>query len=180
MTTVAQLIRNLRLHHAPHDEVAVAIWQVQDVRDRADDRDIAVTLRQAERIIQRMDDNHDACHGLNWCVVDCYLDQLPLPDDHVWSWTEAFDKSGFNDGDDRVMTDDVVVALEKIGCTVTSQRWGMHNCIITSIKTADGDEVMPRDNPNVRVGYDCPRSYLPTVLVRYLDEAFPENEEVTA
>jgi len=180
MTTVTQLICKLQRQYKPNALVAVAIWEVDDVIERAQEREIPMTHDQAETIIQRMDDNHDACHGINWSVVDCYLDELPLPEDHVWSWTEAFDKFGFNDGDGRVMTDEVVVALEKIGCTVTSQRWGLHNRIITSIKTADGDEAMPLDKPNVCIGYDCPRSYLPKVLARYLDATLPGNEEVTA
>lgn len=180
MTTVAQLIRNLHRQYEPNDHVAVAIWEVEDVMDRAEDRDVPVSRDQAEVIIQRMDDCHDACIGFNWCVVDCYLDELPLPDDHAWSWTEAFDKFGFNDGDGRVMTDAVIEALEKIGCTVTAQRLGLHNRVITSIKTADGDEAMSLDNPNVRIGYDCPRNYLPSVLVRYLDETLPAIEEDNA
>lgn len=37
---------------------------------------------------------------------------------HNWSWEEAFDKFGFGDGDDLVMTEKVAEALRKNGYEV--------------------------------------------------------------
>src|SRR5690606_11796613 len=52
---------------------------------------------------------------------------------HHWSWEEAFDKFGFGDGDDLVMTEAVADALRRHGYAVTVTQWGMHNAIITEI-----------------------------------------------
>ena len=54
---------------------------------------------------------------------------------HSWSWTDAFDKFGFNDGDGLVMTEHVANALRAKGYAVKTEPWGFHNTTITSIKT---------------------------------------------
>ena len=87
-----------------------------------------------------------------------------------WSWEDAFDKFGFEDGDGEVMTDTVAAALCAHGYLVTTQVWGLHNTVITSIVTPAGREQMPAD---VSIGYDNPRSYLPRHIVKLLDTALP-------
>lgn len=92
----------------------------------------------------------------------------------LWSWEEAFEKFGFGDGDEIVMTEAVADALRNQGYTVIAEPWGMHNTVITSI-VKDGIEQIP---DSASVGYDEPREYLPDDIVRILDEAFPEGREV--
>lgn len=93
---------------------------------------------------------------------------------HWWSWEEAFDKFGFDDGDSLVMTPAVVAALKAAGYEAKSERWGCHNEVIVSI-LKDGIEQIPDDAP---LGYGEPREYLPTSIVDILDEALPEGREV--
>jgi hypothetical protein len=94
---------------------------------------------------------------------------------HEWTWEEAFDKFGFDDGDGMVMTDTIVTALEAAGFTVKAGPWGMHNVIITSIKRK-GRELIPA---KAKVGYADPRKYLPKAVIKVLDAAFaPHSEEV--
>ena len=76
----------------------------------------------------------------------------------TWSWEEAFDKFGFEDGDGPVMTDVVEAVLWDAGYSVTAEPWGSHNVVIFSIKDANGNEIIPS---TVKIGYDDPRSYLP-------------------
>ena len=83
-----------------------------------------------------------------------------------WSWEEAFDKFGFEDGDGPVMTDVVEAVLTDAGYTVAAEPWGMHNVVIQSIKDASGAELMPSD---IELGYDDPRDYLPEALIALLD-----------
>jgi len=92
--------------------------------------------------------------------------------DYHWRWEEAFDKFGFNDGDGQIETNQVADVLIKAGYQTDQQMWGMHNEIIISIKR-DGAEYMPLDNKSVRVGYDCPRTYLPKKIIDLLDEQLP-------
>jgi hypothetical protein len=94
---------------------------------------------------------------------------------HRWSWEEAFDKFGFDDGDGIVMTDVVANALRQRGYTVTAEPWGSHNVIIGSIRTKKGNELIPE---NTNIGYDDPRSYLPKRIIKLLDEAFPGHMQV--
>ena len=95
--------------------------------------------------------------------------------EHRWSWTEAFDKFGFDDGDGIVMTEHVARVLRAAGYTAEQHAWGCHNVIIVSIKTRKGKEVLPE---SANVGYDDPRDYLPKRIIAPLDRAFPEGEEV--
>jgi hypothetical protein len=90
-----------------------------------------------------------------------------------WSWTEAFEKFGFGDGDAQVETWQVEAVLADAGYEVTVQGWGMHNTVITSIRK-DGTEFIPQNDPDVRFGYDDPRGYLPSVIVELLDKALPD------
>ncbi len=92
-----------------------------------------------------------------------------------WSWEEAFDKFGFSDGGGMIMTEHVADALRQHGYTVVVQAWGIHNVIITSIKTAKGKELIPS---GIKYGYDNARGYLPKRIIRLLDAAFPDGEEV--
>ena len=59
--------------------------------------------------------------------------------DYSWSWTEAFDKFGFGDGDGQIGTYAVEDVLNDAGYAVETTQWGMHNTIISSIKR-DGVE----------------------------------------
>jgi hypothetical protein len=86
-----------------------------------------------------------------------------------WNWEEAFDKFGFGDGDGQIETWTVKHTLTVAGYDVEIRQWGMHNTIITSI-VKDGFEFIPSD---VSFGYDNPRDYLSTAIVKLLDKAFP-------
>jgi hypothetical protein len=94
---------------------------------------------------------------------------------HSWSWEQAFDKFGFDDGDGMVMTEHVAEALRKASYTVTTEPWGMHNVTIRSILTKKGKELIP---DGINYGYDDARDYLPKRIVKLLDEAFPRLQEV--
>jgi hypothetical protein len=83
-----------------------------------------------------------------------------------WSWEEAFDKFGFEDGDGPVMTDVVERVLTDAGYSVTAEPWGLHNVVIQSIKDAAGTDLIPAD---INLGYDDPRDYLPAALITLLD-----------
>ena len=52
----------------------------------------------------------------------------------------------------------------------------MHNVTIASIKTNKGKELIPFDT--ISFGYDDARGYLPKRIVKLLDGAFPDGEEV--
>ncbi len=93
-----------------------------------------------------------------------------------WSWTEAFDKFGFDDGDGLIMTEHVAEALRTHGYTVHVEAWGIHNVTISSIKTAMGGEQIPFKR--ISFGYDDARKYLPKRIIKLLDAAFPDSEEV--
>lgn len=88
-----------------------------------------------------------------------------------WTWTEAFDKFGFDDGDGLVMTEHVANALRAHNYIVTVAAWGCHNIVITSIKRGDV-ELIPE---HANLGYDDPLDYLPPDIIALLDAAFPAN-----
>ena len=91
-----------------------------------------------------------------------------------WSWTEAFDKFGFNDGDGQIMTHEVRDVLTDAGFTGQDTHWGMHNVIVVSIVCPRRGELMPTEDGDVRIGYDDPRGYLPKDVVALLDRELPD------
>ncbi|MGD9658487.1 MAG: hypothetical protein AB7U61_12775 [Methylocystis sp.] len=91
---------------------------------------------------------------------------------HEWRWEEAFDKFGFGDGDGLVMTDEVARILIEAGYTVTTEHWGMHNVIITSIKRSAAEQIPEK----AILGYDDPRGYLPAAIVSLLDSVLNGKE----
>jgi hypothetical protein len=58
------------------EHIAVAVWSVDDVLVRARERDIKISRAQAEKIIERIHTGHDASIGINWDVIDAYLDEV--------------------------------------------------------------------------------------------------------
>lgn len=89
-----------------------------------------------------------------------------------WQWEDAFDKFGFDDGDGPVGTGEVEQALNEGGFATRSEGFGLHNTVIVSI-IREGVEFIPQDNPNIVIGYDDPRDYLPAEIVDLLDGDFP-------
>lgn len=96
-----------------------------------------------------------------------------------WSWTEAFDKFGFDDGDGPNFTGQVADFLESLGFDVECERWGIHNIIIRHLSyngidllalPVDRDEY--GDGRVPELGYDNPREYLRPGLVAALDRQF--------
>ena len=91
--------------------------------------------------------------------------------DTHWIWEEAFEKFGFNDGDGPIETLQVSDCLTDAGYQVKDIQWGIHNKVICSIVDQYGKELMADET--VTYGYDCPRSYLPSAIIKLLDEALP-------
>ena len=73
MTTVEKVIEHLKTHK-PNLHVAVAIWQTDDVLERAKERKIKISKKQAEEIIDKIDSKQDASLGISWDTIDCYID----------------------------------------------------------------------------------------------------------
>lgn len=53
-------------------EISV-IWSVEDVIAQANQRHIPMTYDKAYDILKEIKRNHDANVGINWDVIDCYL-----------------------------------------------------------------------------------------------------------
>lgn len=98
---------------------------------------------------------------------------MPITKIH-WTWEEAFQKFGFDDGDGLVFTDVVASVLESDGYEVEYQEYGMHNTVITRIVVVDGDTRTDLLE-NVDTGYADPRLYLPRNIIDMLDQALPEE-----
>ena len=76
MGTVQERIEELQKNYKPNDHVAVAIWSIEDVITRAKERKISVTKKQAENILDDIEDHHEATLGINWDTIDSKLDEL--------------------------------------------------------------------------------------------------------
>lgn len=92
-----------------------------------------------------------------------------------WSWEDAFNKFGFDDGGLLEFSHHVAEALREHGYTVKLEPWGIHNAVITSVKSPNRKELIPADFDFVD---DDARRCLPKRIVRLLDKAFPPFGEV--
>lgn len=68
--------------YKPDDVIAVAIWCVEDVLDRARELGIKLSKEQAEVVLERVDRKQDASIGISWDVIDVHLtmgekDEIP-------------------------------------------------------------------------------------------------------
>jgi hypothetical protein len=72
--TIAQLIKHLE-HYNPNEIIAYDLWMVDDVMGSSNDHG-AITRSQAEEVLHRMEHRKDASIGLNWDVLNYYLDQV--------------------------------------------------------------------------------------------------------
>ena len=130
-----------------------------DKRDSISEADAAVpnasqTPRDEENLITEMHEREDA---------------------RRWCWEEAFDKFGYDDGDGRVYTSQVVDVLRDAGYSVETLELALHNIIIVSIRCGQTN-LMPIEGSSVRIGYDAPRDYLPNKVVSILDEKLPTGQ----
>ena len=75
--TIKELIKHLESYN-PDDVIAYDLWSVDDVIHEANqyNNHAAVSREQAEEVLLRMDHNKDCNVGLNWDVMNYYVDQV--------------------------------------------------------------------------------------------------------
>ncbi len=93
-----------------------------------------------------------------------------------WTWEEAFQKFGFNDGAMGYLSEEVADALRNshLQLEVAVETLAIHNAMIFSIKSG-GTELIPFEKQSFNFGRDCPREYLSDEIVAILDQAFNQN-----
>jgi ribose 5-phosphate isomerase len=74
MTTVKKIIENLSSSYKSDDHVAVAVWSIEDVMIQAKERGMKITKKQANDVLDFINDKQDATQGINWTIIDCVLD----------------------------------------------------------------------------------------------------------
>ena len=74
MPTVEEAIEKVK--QARNQQVAVAVWCEDDILERAGERKIKITRKQAAEILDEMDAKQDCELGITWTTIDCYLDEL--------------------------------------------------------------------------------------------------------
>ena len=76
MTTVRELIQALENNHELDDVIAFELWSVDDVMERAAEREIEVTREEAEWVLESMERHHDCIYGMNWQALDNAIDSV--------------------------------------------------------------------------------------------------------
>ena len=56
--------------------VIASIWMLDDVAGRAEEMDIEITDDQCRDVLSCLDRKHDACIGINWDVIDYWIDEV--------------------------------------------------------------------------------------------------------
>jgi len=75
LPTVQEEIEHLQKYYDRGDVIAAAIWGVDDVLERAKEREINVTEEQARNILELIHRRQDATLGITWDTIDCYLEE---------------------------------------------------------------------------------------------------------
>lgn len=75
MPTRQSIIQKLKQHHKPNDVLAVTVWTVKDVLNRANSREITLTENEAEEILEQVHLYQDPSVGINWDVIDFVIDK---------------------------------------------------------------------------------------------------------
>ena len=76
MPTVAEARKRLDWCGGDDAIVCISIWSVEDVIQRAKERDMTITKEQAEGVLNNMDNKQDCSMGVSWDTMDCYLDEI--------------------------------------------------------------------------------------------------------
>lgn len=91
-----------------------------------------------------------------------------------WTWEEAFNKFGFDDGNDpesENRTEAVAESLYALNCdSVEASRWGMHNYVINSL--------MHQGTLYEFDGHTNPATVLPPEIVAALDKEYEDDSTV--
>ncbi len=72
--TVKELIEKLQRNFKPDDVIAHDLWQIEDVKNQCKNRDIELSDQQCVDVLESMEHYKDCTIGLNWDVMDNYID----------------------------------------------------------------------------------------------------------
>ena len=59
------------------DKMAL-VWSVQDVHTAANEREVALTNKEAIKVLQELHHYHNNQYGIKWEDVTCYIDKYAL------------------------------------------------------------------------------------------------------
>ena len=78
--TVKEFLEKFKNDHPKDDEeIAVAVWTIDDVKSRAAELEIKVSDEGAKEIVAAMHRHQDPNIGLTWETIDSYLNGLEIP-----------------------------------------------------------------------------------------------------
>ena len=75
---VRDAIKELQKNYLPGDDIAMSIFDMNDVQSRCDDREIVLTEDEQRKVLDYMrePENSDANYGLNWDTMDTAIDAI--------------------------------------------------------------------------------------------------------
>jgi len=76
MVLVKELKRRLNDWYKDDEEIAVAIWTVDDIKTQAESMGIKIKKKDAEQILYEIDKHQDSSIGISWDTLGCYLDDF--------------------------------------------------------------------------------------------------------
>lgn len=74
MPTVTEAIKRLKWNGSQH--VAVAIWNEDDVLEKAKEMGVKCSRARAREIIDKIDRQQDCTMGITWDTISCYLAEI--------------------------------------------------------------------------------------------------------
>jgi len=75
MPTVKEIIEWLSKAYCQEEHVAVDLWSAKDIMTRAEELGVEISEKEVEEIVEKIHNNIDSEVGINWCVVDAYIEE---------------------------------------------------------------------------------------------------------
>lgn len=69
-------IERLKCVGTPKEHLCVIVWCADDVIERAFETGITISKKEANEIIEKMEDGHDATLGICWDTIDDWIANL--------------------------------------------------------------------------------------------------------
>jgi hypothetical protein len=85
MPTRIKVSNGLLRGHNPYDTVAVSVFTIGDVVDRAHGMKMNIMTEEAILILEQVHHDQSAEHGINWSVIDQAILNFKSDEQYPWS-----------------------------------------------------------------------------------------------
>jgi hypothetical protein len=76
MANLKDEIEHLKRACTPTEHLCVIIWCADDVLEVAHEKGVKLSNSEVDKILDEMENRHDANNGINWDTIKCLIDDV--------------------------------------------------------------------------------------------------------